>query len=166
MDARSPSSGHGGPRTPQWTERTGRHRLTHAERGATALERRRERTLAEWYGPALGPAEIGAHRAGPRPLADVLDETLRGISSGDACVLERVRALWPSLAGADVARRALPVAYREHVLTVEVANATWRYVLEREHLQRLRGRLSEATAGAVSEIRLVPPGRATSPGSE
>jgi hypothetical protein len=154
------------PQAPQWTERTGRHRLTHAARGATALERRREQTLAEWYGPALAPAEIAAHRAGPRPLADLLDEALRGIRSGDASVLERVCSLWPALAGDDVARRALPVALREHVLTVEVANATWRYVLEREHQVRLRCRLREATAGAVAEIRFVPPGRALGPGAQ
>ena len=130
------------------------------------MERRRERTLADWYGPELAPGEIGAHRAGARPLGELLDDALRGICTGDVLVLERVRELWPSLAGADVARRALPVALREHVLTIEVANATWRYVLEREHQERLSRRLRDATAGEVVDIRFVPPGRTASPGVE
>ncbi len=166
MDTRGSNSALGGRRSSHWTERTGRYRLTHSERGATAQERRREQTLAEWYGPELAPGEIGAHRAGARPLGELLDEALRGLRSGDVCVLERVRELWPSLAGTDVARRALPVALRERVLTVEVANATWRYVLEREHRDRLCSRLREATAGDIAEVRFVPPGRAAGPGVE
>jgi hypothetical protein len=166
MDLQIPNSASGVERAAPWTERTGRHRLTHAARGATALERRRERTLAEWYGPDLAPGEIGSHRAGARPLGELLDEALRGICSGDVLMLERVRGLWPSLAGADVARRALPIALRAQVLTVEVANATWRYVLEREHQERLCCRLREATAGAITGIRFVPPGRSAAPGAE
>lgn len=99
-------------------------------------------------------------------MGELLDEALRGIGSAEMRLLERVRELWPDLAGADIARRALPVALRAGVLTVEVANATWRYVLEREHQERLRLRLSEATAGAAAAIRFVPPGRATSSGVE
>lgn len=166
MDPRIPNSASGAQHASRWTERTGRYRLTHAARGATALERRRERALADWYGPDLAPGEIGAHRAEARPLGELLDEALRGLVRADVLALERVRSLWPSLAGADVARRALPIALREHVLTVEVANATWRYVLEREHQERLCRRLREATDGEVAAIRFVPPGRATSSGSE
>ena len=99
-------------------------------------------------------------------MGELLDDALRGLGSADVLRLERVRALWPALAGADVARRAQPVALREQVLTIEVANATWRYVLEREHRDGLCRKLREATAGEVAEIRFVPPGRATSPGAE
>lgn len=165
MDPKIPNSASGGQRPPPWTERTGRYRLTHSARGATALERRRERTLTDWYGPSLAPGEIGAHRAPARTLCELLDDALRDLRAGDVCVLERVRELWPALAGADVARRALPAALREHVLTIEVANATWRYVLEREHAERLCRRLRDATAGEVTDIRFVPPGRTASPGA-
>jgi len=99
-------------------------------------------------------------------LGELLDDALRGLGSADVVMLERARELWPSLAGADVARRALPVAFREHVLTVEVANATWRYVLEREHREGLCGRLRDATDGEVADIRFVPPGRGASSGPE
>jgi hypothetical protein len=159
MAPRRTNSASGGLPVAHWTERTGRQRLTHSARGPTALERRREQTLAEWYGAELASAEIGLHRAEPRLVGDLMDAALRRLRHGDDCGLERVRELWPALVGPDIARRAVPVTLRDRVLTVEVANSTWRYVLEREHRQRLRDRLAEATAGAVAEICFVPPGR-------
>jgi predicted nucleic acid-binding Zn ribbon protein len=140
-------------------DRTERHRLTHFARWPTSTEKRREATMAEWYGEDLAVAEIACRRSSARPLAEILDETLRQIGLGDACILDRVRGLWPSLVGADVARQSRPLAFRDRVLTVEVVSASWLYVLEREHREHIRDRLREATADAVMELRLVPPGR-------
>jgi predicted nucleic acid-binding Zn ribbon protein len=92
-------------------------------------------------------------------VAEIIDETLRQIGYDGACLLDRVRGLWPGLVGPDVARRTQVAALQNGVLTVEVASAPWLYVLEREHRARIRERVREATAGAVAEVRLVPPGR-------
>jgi len=67
--------------------------------------------------------------------------------------------MWPDLVGADVARRALPVGLRDRVLTVEVRSTTWLYVLQREHRDEVCARLRAATAGDVTDVRFVPPGR-------
>jgi hypothetical protein len=146
-----------------WADRTARRRLTHLARRPSLTERRRETTLAEWYGADLATGEIEAHRSPARPLAEILDEALRDIGLGDVCLLERLRGLWPSLVGADVARRATPASLRDHLLTVEVANATWLYVLEREHRTSICAKVRAATAGEVADVRFAPPGRRHAP---
>jgi len=142
-----------------WTDRAGRHRYTHHARYATPEERRREQALTDWYGADQAPAEIAAHRSPARLVSELVDEALGRLGLADVAVLERVRSLWPTLVGADVARRALPVGVRDHVLTVEVNSSTWLYVLEREHRERVTVRLRTATGGEVAEVRFVPPGR-------
>lgn len=115
--------------------------------------------MADWYGEERAAGEIAAHRSSARPVAEILDEALRDIGLADAQLLDQLLGLWPSLVGADVARRTRPMAFRHRVLTVEVASAAWLYVLDSEHRERVRDRVREATAGAVVEVRFVPPGR-------
>lgn len=142
-----------------WTDRTDRCRLTHFARCATAAERRREQALADWYGADRAMAEIAVHRSPARPVGELLDGVLHGLGMADAVVLERVSTVWPDLVGADVARRASPVGLRGRVLTVEVRSPTWLYVLQREHRDEVCARLRAATAGDVTDVRFVPPGR-------
>ena len=165
MQTQPPNPTHEQGQGRYWTDRTARRGLTHLARRPSLTERRREKTLAEWYGPELAPGEIGAHRSPARPLGQILDEALRELGMGEVCLLERLRSLWPSLVGVDVARRSVPASVRDHVLTVEVANATWRYVLEREHRASICAKVREATAGEIVDVRFGPPGRLQRPPS-
>jgi predicted nucleic acid-binding Zn ribbon protein len=144
-------------------DRTDRYQRTHFARYPSSRERRREQTLTEWYGAEQAPGEISARRSQARPVAAIVDETLRQLGFGDACILEQVRGLWPALVGPDVARRAEPIAFRDSVVSIEVRSAAWLYVLEREQRERIRDRVREATDGAVKDVRFVPPGRFAGP---
>ena len=157
----APSAGPGGVpvRRPRWMDRTDRRRFTHEARGPSRTEARREAAMADWYGEERAAGEMAARRSAARPVAAILDEALRAIGLADARHLDQVLGLWPALVGVDVARRTRPMAYRGGVLTVEVASASWLYVLDNDHRERIRDRVREATAGAVVEVRFIPPGR-------
>ena len=115
--------------------------------------------MTDWYGDERALDEIAVRRSLARPVAEILDEALRGVGLADARLLDQVLGLWPDLVGADVARRTRPMAFRAGVLTVEVASAAWLYVLDNDHRERIRDRVCEATEDAVAEVRFVPPGR-------
>lgn len=119
--------------------------------------------MRDWYGEDLAPGEILAHRSPPRLAGDIVDDALWLAGLGNRYQLDKVLALWPTLVGPELARRTQPRSVREGVLTVEVASASWLYVLEREHHATIRDRLREATGGTVTELRFEPPGRGVPP---
>lgn len=149
----------GSRKQPDWMDRAANRRRTHQARRPSRAERQREAAFLDWYGPESAPAEIAALRHAPRGIAEVLNEVLSGIGLGDVVVLENVQAVWSGIVGPDVARHTRPVAFSAGTLMVEVANSTWRYILEREHAARIRADLGRQTDGAVRLVRFVPPGR-------
>ena len=87
-------------------------------------------------------------RLAPRPLAKALDAVLADVEP--ATPLARAQALWPEVAGAELAAFATPVAERRGVLTLACESAVWAQELELmgpDLLERLNGAVAVA-AGA------------------
>lgn len=88
-------------------------------------------------------------RLAPRPLSQALDAVLADVEP--ATPLARAQALWPEVAGAELAAFATPVAERRGILTLACESAVWAQELELVGPDLLE-RLNEAVAaGAGAE---------------
>ena len=67
-------------------------------------------------------------RLAPRSLSEALHAVLADVEP--ATPLARAQALWPELAGAELAALAAPVAERRGVLTLACESAVWAQELE------------------------------------
>ena len=132
---------------------------THYGRGPSRREASRQQALQDWFGHEAGLLEAVAHQTSAKPVGALVDDVLAGFGQGDMLVLERFRSNWAELVGADIAAHSAPLALRGRDLMIEVADASWRYVLEREHKGRILARVRSFAKGRVDGIRLVPPGR-------
>jgi hypothetical protein len=142
-----------------WLDRRAYRKRTHFRRRPSLLERSRERAIEDWYGPEQGCLEMLAHRRPARPIAGVVDEVFTELGGRDLLLLSGIQAHWRELVGPDVAAQAAPSSVDGSTLRVEVANATWRYVLENEHREQISARVAAFTAGKVTEVNFVPGGR-------
>lgn len=85
-------------------------------------------------------------RLAPRPLSKALDAVLADVEP--ATPLARAQALWPEVAGAELAAFATPVAERRGVLTLACESAVWAQELELVGPDLLE-RLNEAVPAAA-----------------
>ena len=85
-------------------------------------------------------------RLAPRPLSKALDAVLADVEP--ATPLARAQALWPDVAGAELAAFATPVAERRAVLTLACESAVWAQELELVGPDLL-ARLNDAVAAAA-----------------
>lgn len=153
-----PDKDHDQQQDPRPFERRDRARRTHAWRRPSYRERRREQAMMDWYGTTRGILEMARGR--PVKMAgDVVDEVLEKMGRSSAALLASVAARWEETVGRDIARRSRPVAMTGNVLSVEVDNATWQFVLEREHRGRILQWLKENVSEDIDDVRFVPRGR-------
>jgi predicted nucleic acid-binding Zn ribbon protein len=91
-------------------------------------------------------------RAAPRPISFAVEAL--GACLVPLGTLARVQALWPRLAGAEIAANASPTAERDGTLTVLCSAAVWAAELEMrgEELRELLN-ASLASEAAISQIR-------------
>ncbi len=149
-----------------WLDRGANRRRTHFGRRPNPVERRREAALKDWYGPDEARLQITARQRPARPITGVVDQVLARVNTPEIALLNRLRSGWPELVGADIARHTAPVGVWRATLDVEVTDATWLFVLQREHAAALNERVAEATTGAIRRVRLVPAGRHAAHGRE
>jgi predicted nucleic acid-binding Zn ribbon protein len=89
----------------------------------------------------------------PMPIGDALDRVLRSLRAPTARTVKTVFSEWPSVAGAQLAAHAQPVALRDGELVVEVDDPTWASQL-RWLEPELRSRLESLPGGPrVERIR-------------
>lgn len=115
--------------------------------------------MADWYGTRRGILEAAQKRQ-LKSAAGLVDSVLKDAGLERLGRLDRLRAAWPEIVGADIARQSCPAALNNGVLCVEVANSTWRYVLATERNgEVLRRVLDSGVTEGVRSVRFVPPGR-------
>ena len=147
------------PEEETWLSRRTNRNRTHFGRVPSPRERSREGLLQDWYGSDRARLEVLAHQPTARPIEQVLGEVMSRFARGEAALFEKIRGGWPDMVGADIARHTRVAALRDSVLRIEVSSSTWRYVLEREHRDRILERVQAFSQGTVSRIRFIPPGR-------
>lgn len=145
--------------SPFWLQRRANRGKTHFARRPSRREQARERLLKDWYGSDRGRIEIMARQSHGRPIAGVVGEILANMPRNEPALLERLRQHWPELVGRDVAAQTRPAALDHGWLQIEVANSTWRFILEREHKSSVDKRLRAFAEGRLTGIRFVPAGR-------
>jgi len=146
--------GHG-----HWLKRGVHNGRTHFRRRPSKAEFRREGALREWFGPDRSVEEIAELRPPPQLLRDILPQALDAVGIRQADTLSRLQDNWGEVVGEDIARQTVPSAIRGKVLWIEVSDATWRFILERQQRVHLRRRLRSLFPEDINDIRFVPPGR-------
>ncbi|MFA4943346.1 MAG: DUF721 domain-containing protein [Lentisphaeria bacterium] len=129
-------------------DRTGWHRhLSHREHQRLA-------TVGDWFG-SLATAEILQRQPPARAAAEVVEGALARLKPAFPAPLLLIQGQWATLVGPEVARQTRPAAFRDGQLFVEVANATWLYVLETMHKPLILKRLQAASDGAIRDLRFL-----------
>ena len=146
-----------------WLQRKANRSRTHFSRRPSAKERSRESLMRDWFGAVMGANEVMAHQRPSQPIDKVVGNVLASFGMREMLLLDRVRIEWPELVGGDVAKYAWPAALQGRTLQVEVANSTWRYVLEREHKGAILLKIKNQYEGKIDKVRFVPPGRFNNP---
>lgn len=131
----------------------------HFGRWPSPRERRRERTLKEWFGEDFARAERLEHQRSARPVGDGMDEVFQRIGLADVALLTEAREIWPEIAGEQVAAVARPVACRNGCLTIEVESSTWMFTLQRRYRSTLNNRLADRLGTSYRELQFTPAGR-------
>jgi predicted nucleic acid-binding Zn ribbon protein len=85
----------------------------------------------------------------PRPVGDALRAVRRQLGTPAPSVLERVRSLWPEVAGEVLAAHSEPLHLRAGVLRVQVDDQAWA-----GQFRYLNDTLVEALAAAVPDAAI------------
>ena len=142
----------------RWLERRTNRQRTHFSRRPSLSERRREQLVRDWYGGEIARLEILAHQPAARPVSSVLGGVFAKIGKKDVLLLGELCSGWPDLVGPDVAANTRPVAVRGDVLTIEVASASWLYVLQHERNDQIAEKVQAFTSGRITLVRMLPQG--------
>jgi len=124
-----------------------------------AVERDRERTLANWLGKERSPDVFAALRPKLKSASELVDSVMCNLHQGDVFVLHRLCDEWDCIVGAVNAKQTKPVFVRDGLLTIEVANPTWLYIFRLQQGKMLTEKIAAYTHNKIREVRFVPPGR-------
>ena len=142
-----------------WLDSNDNRDQTHFWRGASSRERRRRRALQDWYGIDRARLERVEHRRPAKPVADMVSSVLEKFGMDGMVLLSELEQHWGEIVGSDNAKQTRPVAFRAGHLDVEVANASWRYMLELEGKPTMLAKLRSFSDNKIKSLRFVPPGR-------
>lgn len=141
-----------------WLDRRDNRSRTHFARGPSFREYGREDLLRDWLGPERSLEEITSLRSPARTVREVLDGVVRQLGLRAAEQVDTLARKWSEIMGADVAIQSRPIGCRNGILTVEVLDATWLFVLGRERQKEMLCRLADAGFADIRGIRLIPVG--------
>ena len=79
--------------------------------------------LREWYGDDFAAVEVAEHVSHPVTLRRSVEELMAGIEAPEVMALHRLRIKWPEIAGSAFSRFALPCAWKDGILTLEVRHS-------------------------------------------
>ena len=79
--------------------------------------------LREWYGDDFAAVEVAEHVSHPVTLQRSIEELMAGIETPEVMALQRLRMRWPEIAGGAFSRFALPCAWKDGTLTLEVRHS-------------------------------------------
>ena len=85
--------------------------------------RERFELLREWYGDDFAAVEVTEHVSHPVTLQRSIKALMSGLGSPELLALQQLRLQWPEIAGRDFVRFALPSAWKDGVLTLEVRHS-------------------------------------------
>lgn len=85
--------------------------------------RERFKLLREWYGDDFAAVEVAGHVSHPVTLRRSIESLMSGLGSPELLALQQLRTQWPEIAGCDFSRFALPCAWKDGVLTLEVRHS-------------------------------------------
>lgn len=102
---------------------------------------------------AMAPIEWDAHHH-PRPLAEILDRTLRRMGAPDADVLSAVFGDWDQIVGSDLAAHTRPRAITDGCLVVVADDAAWASRVRWSSAVILEQVAARTGADGVTEMRV------------
>lgn len=144
---------------PHWLDHRERRNRSGFGRYPSRRERARDELLRDWYGPDLGREVILSHRRPAQPVGDGIPELMKQLGRSLSLEMDTLQRKWSDVVGVDLAKRTRPVFLRDGVLTVEVLQATWLYVLKTTGKGNLLRCVSDFTEGKVLDVQFVPGGR-------
>jgi len=124
-----------------------------------ASEREREETLADWLGRERSPDVFAALRPKLKSASELVDSVMCKSHQGNVFLLHRLCDEWGLIVGATNAKQTKPIFVRDGMLTIEVANPTWLYILRLQQKKILTDKIAAYTHDKIREIRFMPPGR-------
>jgi predicted nucleic acid-binding Zn ribbon protein len=102
------------------------------------------------------PGDAGAD---PRPIADSVEQVVRGWGTGSAATTRSLFADWDEIVGPQLAAHARPRSLRQGTLVVAVSDPAWATqlrFLEADLVARIKATTGSREVAAI-QVRVVPP---------
>jgi hypothetical protein len=142
-----------------WLDHQERRNYSGFGRFPSRRERARDEMIRDWYGENLGRGVIQDHRRPAQAIGEGIPQLMKELGRSVSLVLDTLQRRWPEIVGADMARRTWPIFLRDGILTVEVLQAPWLYMLKTSGKNDLLQKLSQVDEITVTDVKFVPGGR-------
>lgn len=128
-------------------------------RKLSSREKAVRQLLSDWYGEERASVEMAAYRPA-RQLSSELDKIMERMLPPETVRMIEIRNNWNEIAGAQLARIAVPIAIREGVLEVEVSHPAFLMELKRGLGEIIIKKINDVFGKTVCKsIRFEPAGK-------
>lgn len=142
-----------------WLSSADSHRRSHHRTRFNEEEWERHETLRDFFGSRALPGLVARYASPAMPLGGLMAGALKELQSHQApSELGQAQALWPEVAGVDVAKVSRPLELHRGCLFVAVSGSSWLFLLERHHKNTLLTELRRRVPG-IDSLKFVPEGR-------
>ena len=142
-----------------WLDHCERRNYSGFGRFPSRRERARDDLMRDWYGDDMGREVIQSHRRPAQAIGDGIPQLMKELGRSVSLGLDTLQRRWSEIVGEDLGRRTRPVFLRDGILTVEVLQATWLYVLKTTGKKDMLEKISQGEDLEVKDIKFVPGGR-------
>ena len=117
-----------------------------------ARRRRRFLLLSQWYGPERAEVEMAAHTVQPRSAKELIGEELSRILRPETRAVIRLRSMWDTVVGGNLAKFTEPATLNDRILTLKVRHSALLMELRESGdmiVRRVNDALGEEVCSAV-----------------
>lgn len=117
--------------------------------------------LSAWYGHEQAREEITAYTPKAVAVGDVAAKILKKNASPDMVKTSKIFEHWADIAGAQIAKIASPVNFREKILCIQVSHSAWMRELQSQPSKTMLLEKVNELLGPrqCKDIKFVPGGR-------
>lgn len=116
------------------------------------MEREREELVADWVGEENKAGVFAALRPQAHSIKNLVDAFEKSVPVEKINLLDRIKADWAEIVGADNAEQCVPVGISMKKLTVEVASSNWMYILKGQWGRIIDKKVFDYTNGEITGV--------------
>lgn len=118
-----------------------------------------QKMLEEWHGRKAGAKEIESRLAASVSVSEGVDEALKQLLTPELALLQKLKRLWPEIAGKALTRVLNPSSIKNGTLYIEVSHPAYMMTFGKQESAMLIAKIDEVVGkGKCQRITLIPVG--------